>query len=62
MELPSTAQPNFYDFLNRMRHPAAADLIRSIKRSSRFSFAFCFFAKFIDPLGVQSAVGDLVCR
>lgn len=25
------SQPNFYDFLNRMRHPAAADLVRAIK-------------------------------
>ncbi|XP_042454892.1 vacuolar protein sorting-associated protein 9A-like [Zingiber officinale] len=39
MELPSTAPPNFYDFLNRIRHPTAADLIRSIK-SFIVSFSF----------------------
>ncbi|XP_038974517.1 vacuolar protein sorting-associated protein 9A-like isoform X3 [Phoenix dactylifera] len=33
------SQPNFYDFLNRMRHPASADLVRAIK-SFIVSFSF----------------------
>ena len=35
MENPTSAasRPDFYDFLDRMRRPAAADLFRSIKRS-----------------------------
>lgn len=35
MESPTStaSRPNFYDFLDHMRRPAAADLFRSIKRS-----------------------------
>jgi hypothetical protein len=29
----AASRPDFYDFLDRMRRPAAADLFRSIKRS-----------------------------
>jgi len=40
MESPTSAasRPDFYDFLDRMRRPAAADLFRSIK-----SFLVSFF-------------------
>jgi hypothetical protein len=35
MESPTStaSRPDFYDFLDRMRRPVAADLFRSIKRS-----------------------------
>ncbi|XP_065009457.1 vacuolar protein sorting-associated protein 9A-like isoform X1 [Musa acuminata AAA Group] len=39
MEPSHVSHPNFYDFLNRMRRPAAADLVRSIK-SFVISFPF----------------------
>jgi len=41
MENPTSAasRPDFYDFLDRMRRPAAADLFRSIK-SFLVSFSF----------------------
>jgi hypothetical protein len=43
MESPTSPalRPDYYDFLDRMRRPAAADIMRSIKRSPAPSLTPC---------------------
>ncbi|RDY00378.1 Vacuolar protein sorting-associated protein 9A, partial [Mucuna pruriens] len=46
MEVSTSRSTSFHDFLNRMRHPASLDLVRSIKRQSLISLFLFFIVSF----------------